>query len=79
LVLLHGLLTLEKLQNVMDVTPAPTVFWQTEQITKRRLTRTNNKEGTDHEEDSFSFRTGLRIHHRNGGRNGRFTYGSSDG
>jgi hypothetical protein len=65
LVLLHGLLTLEKLQNVMDVTPAPTVFWQTEQITKRGLTRTNNKEGTDMKKTglvfalAFAFTTGM--------------------
>jgi hypothetical protein len=39
----------------------------------------SGEEGTDHEENSFNFRSGLRIHHGNGGGDGCWPYGSGDG
>src|SRR6516164_3376944 len=59
----------EKLQNVMAVTEAPSKFWQEPQITR----------GADHEKVGHSLRPGLRIHHRNGGRDGHYTHRSGDG
>jgi hypothetical protein len=39
----------------------------------------SGEEGTDHEENSYNFRSGLRVHHGNGGGDGYWPYGSGDG
>jgi hypothetical protein len=52
----------------MPVTDGPGRFWQA-----------TMRGHSGHEEDSFSVRLGLRIHHRNGCGDGRCAHGSSDG
>jgi hypothetical protein len=43
------------------------------------LAKNLGEEGTDHEENGFSFCPGLCVHHGNGGGDGCWPYGSGDG